>query len=163
MILLSLQTLVALGAGMAAGHDLHHELGRAEEAISVRLFVDHDHPFAFEGYEVYRGGEGSAFQTGRTDALGRLIFLPDRAGMWRVKVFSEINSVDQTVSISSCLCTSSPARSARHSSTSIILSSSWIDVPSRDSRFSDGSTSQLWRRNAPSDWTDLLIPSDTAL
>jgi nickel transport protein len=26
---------------------------------------------------------------GRTDALGRLVFVPDRPGLWRVRVFSE--------------------------------------------------------------------------
>ena len=29
------------------------------------------------------------FQSGRTDVLGRITFLPDQAGEWRVKVYSE--------------------------------------------------------------------------
>ena len=43
----------------------------------------------FEGYEIYRAGEEVPFQVGRTDARGRAVFLPDRAGTWRVKAFSE--------------------------------------------------------------------------
>jgi nickel transport protein len=32
------------------------------------------------------GGGDTEFQNGRTDARGRFAFLPDRPGVWRVKV-----------------------------------------------------------------------------
>ena len=80
--------LIAMGS-TAAAHDLQHEAGVGEGAISVRLFFSDGNVFSFEAYEVYREGEEIPFQVGRTDALGRLTFIPDRPGTWRVKVFSE--------------------------------------------------------------------------
>jgi len=74
--------------GQALAHDLQHEIGEGE-AVSVRLFYADGSAFAFESYEVYRAGEEVPFQVGRTDFLGRVVFLPDRAGTWRIKAFSE--------------------------------------------------------------------------
>ena len=58
-------------------------------AVTVELFFADGNEFSFESYEVYYAGEEIPFQVGRTDAHGRLVFLPDRAGTWRVKAFSE--------------------------------------------------------------------------
>lgn len=46
-------------------------------------------PFAFEAYEVHRGEEKAPHQVGRTDAAGRIAFLPDGPAHWRVRAFSE--------------------------------------------------------------------------
>lgn len=46
-------------------------------------------PFAFEAYEVHRGEEQAPHQVGRTDAAGRIAFLPDGPAHWRVRAFSE--------------------------------------------------------------------------
>ena len=72
----------------AAGHDLQHSIEEGV-AVTVKLFYADGNEFSFESYEVYRAGEEIPFQVGRTDALGRIVFLPDRAGTWRVKAFSE--------------------------------------------------------------------------
>lgn len=69
-------------------HDLQHSTDEAA-AVYVEFFFADGNEFDFESYEVYRGGEKVPFQVGRTDARGRLVFLPDRAGAWRIKVFSE--------------------------------------------------------------------------
>ncbi len=46
--------------------------------------------FSFESYEVYSPKESEIpFAVGRTDAKGRLFFMPDTNGTWRVKAFSE--------------------------------------------------------------------------
>ena len=81
--------LVGLGSNAVPAHDLQHEVGVGEGAISVRLFFSDGNVFSFEACEVYRQGEEIPFQVGRTDALGRLVFIPDRPGTWQVKVFSE--------------------------------------------------------------------------
>jgi len=81
--------LVPVWPVAAPAHDLQHEVGVAEGAIAVRLSFADGNVFSFEAYEVYREGEDIPFQVGRTDALGRLIFMPDQPGDWRVKVFSE--------------------------------------------------------------------------
>lgn len=74
--------------GQILAHDLQHRTGEAA-AVCVELFFADGNEFDFESYEIYRGGEEVPFQVGRTDALGRLVFLPDRAGVWRIKAFSE--------------------------------------------------------------------------
>jgi nickel transport protein len=72
----------------ALAHDLQHQIDEGA-AVSVRLFFADGSDFAFESYEVYRAGEEIPFQVGRTDLQGRIVFLPDRAGTWRIKAFSE--------------------------------------------------------------------------
>jgi nickel transport protein len=74
--------------GQALAHDLRHQIDEGT-AVSVRLFFADGSDFAFESYEVYRAGDEVPFQVGRTDLQGRVVFLPDRAGTWRIKAFSE--------------------------------------------------------------------------
>lgn len=68
-------------------HDLQYSVGGAQ-AVVIRLAYLGAGPFAFEAYEIYREGEKLPYQVGRTDGQGRIAFLPDRAGTWRVKAFS---------------------------------------------------------------------------
>lgn len=72
----------------AMAHELQHRIDRGE-AVFVRFSYPDGSDFSFESYEVYRAGEESPFQVGKTDEKGRVAFLPDRAGTWRVEVFSE--------------------------------------------------------------------------
>jgi nickel transport protein len=80
--------VIAVAAGTAQAHDLQHQIDEAA-AVSVRLSFADGSDFAFESYEVYRSGDEILFQVGRTDLQGRIVFLPDRAGTWRIKAFSE--------------------------------------------------------------------------
>lgn len=86
--LLPLCLALVAWAGTAPAHDLHSSVG-AGEAVVVKLYFIDDTPFAFEAYEIFRAGESVPYQVGRSDALGRVVFLPDRAGEWRVKAFAE--------------------------------------------------------------------------
>lgn len=72
----------------ALAHDLQHQITEAQ-AVSVRLFFADGNDFSFESYELYHAGDEIPFQVGRTDLQGRIVFLPDRAGTWRIKAFSE--------------------------------------------------------------------------
>jgi nickel transport protein len=74
--------------GRGDAHDLRHSIQEGA-AVTVKLFFADGNEFSFESYEVYRAGEDVPFQVGRTDALGRIVFVPDRAGTWHVKAFSE--------------------------------------------------------------------------
>jgi nickel transport protein len=74
--------------GRAAAHDLQHSIDE-RAAVSVKLFFADGGEFAFEAYEIYHAGDEIPFQVGRTDAHGRVVFIPDRAGTWRLKAFSE--------------------------------------------------------------------------
>lgn len=45
---------------------------------------------AFADYRVYGpGDEDKPFQRGQADRLGRVVFLPDRAGQWRIELQSQ--------------------------------------------------------------------------
>ena len=81
--------LLALAAALpAAAHEILHEEATGEATV-VRFFYAGGVPFSYESYEVFRAGETIPYQTGFTDAEGRVVFLPDREAEWRIRVFSE--------------------------------------------------------------------------
>lgn len=84
--LLALST--ALFAGTLPAHSLNFSAQPAS-AVIVELRYADGSPFSYESAEVYRPAETVPFLAGRTDANGRLAFVPDRAGDWRVRAFSE--------------------------------------------------------------------------
>ncbi len=86
----ALAAAFALGsvAAPAGAHEVLQRVAR-QEAVVVTLQYADGSPFAYELYEVLPPGETLPFQTGRADALGRVAFLPDRPGEWRVKTSSE--------------------------------------------------------------------------
>ena len=79
---------VALLAGALHAHALSHT-AQPGSAVIVELRYGDGSPFSYESAEVYRPAETVPFLAGRTDANGRLAFVPDRAGDWRVRAFSE--------------------------------------------------------------------------
>lgn len=88
LLLGALLLSLAMHAPWVVAHDLQHSV-TGGQAVVVRLFYVDDSPFSFEAYEVYRQGETIPYQVGRTDSLGRIAFLPDKAGTWRIKAISE--------------------------------------------------------------------------
>jgi nickel transport protein len=86
------KALLALPAALLAGtlhaHALSHTVQQGN-AVIVELRYGDGSPFSYEAAEVYRPGESVPFLAGRTDATGRLAFVPDRPGDWRIRAFSE--------------------------------------------------------------------------
>ena len=87
--------LVVLGAALlltvssaAHGHALLHEVVDGETAIVRLSFPGGDQP-RFEPYEVFAPGSDTPFQSGRVNSIGEVSFRPDRAGAWRLRVFTE--------------------------------------------------------------------------
>jgi nickel transport protein len=80
--------LLLLLAGPAPAHQLGHSV-QTGTAVIVDLRYGDGSPFSYEAAEVFRPGEAIPFLAGRTDANGRLAFVPDRAGDWRIRGFSE--------------------------------------------------------------------------
>jgi nickel transport protein len=74
--------------GQALAHEMQHRIDEGP-AVAVKLFFADGSDFSFESYELYHTGEEIPFQVGRTDSRGRVVFIPDRAGTWRLKAFSE--------------------------------------------------------------------------
>lgn len=86
--LVSLVLATGLAAGPAAAHEILRTIHDGTASV-VELSNADGSPFSYESFEVYRPGETVAFQVGRTDRLGRIVFVPDRAGSWRVRAFAE--------------------------------------------------------------------------
>jgi nickel transport protein len=72
----------------SAGHELLHTIERGEVTV-VKLRYADGTPFSYESYEIYREDEKIAYQVGHTDAHGRISFVADRSGSWRIRAFSE--------------------------------------------------------------------------
>ncbi|MDQ7068453.1 MAG: hypothetical protein Q9M40_11030 [Sulfurimonas sp.] len=85
-----MRTLFALFAFVCilSAHNLTHSISHKESVVVSFSFAQED-DFSFESYEVYAPDAKVPFAVGRTDALSRLSFLPDREGKWTVKVFSQ--------------------------------------------------------------------------
>lgn len=79
---------VALLAGTLHAHGLSHS-AQPGSAVIVELRYADGSPFSYESAEVFRPGETLPFLAGRTDSNGRLVFVPDQSGDWRIRAFSE--------------------------------------------------------------------------
>lgn len=73
--------------GTAAAHEVNHAVA-AVDAVSVTLAYADGSPFAYEKYELYAQGKEVPVQVGNTDARGRVVFMADAAGQWRLKAWS---------------------------------------------------------------------------
>jgi nickel transport protein len=93
-----LMVAVAAGGPPAEAHGVDHRVDREGDAVVVTIAYAHGGEFAHEQYEVFRPGETEPYQAGRTDARGRVVFLPDTAGSWRVRAFTaDGHGLDVTV------------------------------------------------------------------
>ncbi|MFU8877303.1 MAG: hypothetical protein ACNA7E_04115 [Wenzhouxiangellaceae bacterium] len=98
-LLRSVIASLVLVANAAHGHAISYQAGSAE-AISVEFSFPHGAGPVDQPYTIHRAGEENAFQTGRTDALGRMSFLPDRPGDWQVRLTTtDGHGVELTVAV----------------------------------------------------------------
>ena len=74
---------VLAGTGLAHGVDTTVDQVRA---VVVTVTHEDGSPVADESYEILPPGGSPAFASGRTDRVGRVVFAPDRAGEWVVRV-----------------------------------------------------------------------------
>jgi nickel transport protein len=83
-----LVALLLVGGRPAFAHRMGHAVSTGE-ALVVTLSYPFGAPPMFEPYRIYAPDADVAFQTGRTDRLGRVSFLPDRPGDWRIVIATE--------------------------------------------------------------------------
>lgn len=92
-----------LGLSLAAGaHTVEHQVSSARATVVLVTFNDGEEA-SFSEFEVFGPGDKQPYQVGRTDAHGRVVFLPDRPGQWtaRVKADSQhgLHGVSVTVEV----------------------------------------------------------------
>jgi nickel transport protein len=77
--------LIAAGAAPTFGHGVegHIAPGRGYQVTAV---YDDGEPMSYAAVEIKAAGEKIAFQSGRTDRNGTMLFLPDRPGVWEAVV-----------------------------------------------------------------------------
>ena len=80
----SLGLLLSVGvAAPAHGHGVDYRVERAE-AVVVRFSSHHEPAIVDAGFRVFAPDGRSLFAEGRTDSLGRAVFVPDAPGRWRL-------------------------------------------------------------------------------
>ncbi|MET0070691.1 MAG: hypothetical protein ABW096_11700 [Candidatus Thiodiazotropha sp.] len=84
---LSLLLLLAYPA-LLFPHGIGLDMDRQEAQI-ITLHHDDETPLAGAGYELFAAGADLPYQSGRTDAGGRVVFLPGDIRQWRLRVFGE--------------------------------------------------------------------------
>lgn len=78
---------IAFTAISVQAHDLQYQVQPGQSFILYFFFPDNS-KFSYEDFEIKAPGDSIIFQKGHTDRLGRIVFLPDRPGIWQVRVFS---------------------------------------------------------------------------
>jgi nickel transport protein len=76
-----------LSASVLNAHTVNYEV--QQKGIAVRIFYAADDPASYSEFEVFGPGDSLPHQTGRTDRNGFVSFVPDRQGVWKVKVLGE--------------------------------------------------------------------------
>ena len=78
---------IASAASLAQAHTIHYAV--EAKGMTVRVFYAANDPASYAEYELFGPGDTLPHQTGRTDKNGCVSFLPDRPGLWQVKVLGE--------------------------------------------------------------------------
>jgi len=79
--------ILLLWSNPGTAHEVHHTIATAQAAV-ISLSYANGEPFAYEAYEIYPAGKETPAQVGRTDARGRIVFVPGEITAWRVKAVS---------------------------------------------------------------------------
>ncbi len=87
-----MRTLLALIAALMGtpvqAHGLQHWTDQGE-AVVIQLSFGRGTPPALASYQIFAPGQREVYQTGRSDVRARIVFVPDRAGDWRVQVSTD--------------------------------------------------------------------------
>ncbi|MGB4468330.1 MAG: hypothetical protein WBH99_12425 [Azovibrio sp.] len=121
LVLLSLLLSLTLASRVAA-HEIHLQVSPAPASLIQLQYAD-GQPFAFEAYELYPGNADSPAQVGRTDAQGRVAFLPGDTREWRLKAHTaDGHGVDQRFQVAPAdsTATTGPAPGLDHFSRLIL-------------------------------------------
>ena len=79
---------ILLVSSPALAHTVDYQIdGKQSVVVTVRLAED---PASYSEYELFPPDSAETpFQLGRSDAHGRIVFVPDKPGLWRLKVSAD--------------------------------------------------------------------------
>jgi nickel transport protein len=69
------------------GHTVNYEV--QQKGMAARVFYSAKEPASYSEFELYGPGDTLPHQTGRTDKNGMVAMVPDRPGIWKLKVLGE--------------------------------------------------------------------------
>jgi len=73
----------------AHAHEIEIDV-RENKAVIIEIRYEEGQPFSFKEYEIYWSQQpDKPFVVGKTDRYGRVVFLPDKNGIWLLKAYSE--------------------------------------------------------------------------
>ena len=99
VVLLAVIACALAPARLAGAHELIHAVNRATAVVVTIAHADGE-PLAGAHYAVLPPGETLPFQSGLSDAAGRVVFLPDRPGDWCVRAGNETgHGVELTIAV----------------------------------------------------------------
>jgi nickel transport protein len=78
---------IFMTATAAFAHTVNYDV--QQKGIAVKIFYSAQDPASYAEYEVFGPGEELPHQTGRTDRNGFVAFVPDKQGIWKIKVLGE--------------------------------------------------------------------------
>ncbi|MDT8437419.1 MAG: hypothetical protein RQ729_00245 [Wenzhouxiangellaceae bacterium] len=87
-VFFALCLLTLFWSSAALGHGLNYRIERGQ-AVQVWFSSHHEDALANAGFRVFTPADEQIFVRGRTDRLGRAVFVPDRAGQWRLLLATE--------------------------------------------------------------------------
>jgi nickel transport protein len=74
---------------IALGHQIQMDISNQKSTV-IKLYYPDGTPFSYEQFEIYSpDNDKIPFQVGRTDKYGRIVFIPDKVGKWRIKAISQ--------------------------------------------------------------------------
>ncbi len=104
--------ILVLAAGVASAHAVLHTVDHRTAVVVTATWPD-GAPLSFERCRVTPPDTTAPLLAARTDRHGRVVFVPDRPGDWRVQVWTDDgHGLDITVPVTAALVPETAGRAA---------------------------------------------------
>lgn len=96
----ALFALTLLLATPALAHEVLHSVERGR-AVAVKMYFADGEVMAYTEYQLWSPADSKIpYQKGRTDRGGYVAFMPDRPGLWRLKIADDTgHGLDTTIDV----------------------------------------------------------------
>ena len=121
--------------GSAGAHTVQQVVEPDAVAVVVRFAWSGGTAVRSAGFRLFGPGDAEPWLTGRSDSVGRIAFVPDRAGPWRIELQADPeHRVTQTVEVTPELAAVAPTSWARAALTGSLAANAallWLLWPLR--------------------------------